>query len=104
MKVYCVYKNYQMSDGDGWENWVEEQIIAYYSSIDKANKAVSVSIANAVKMHEEHLLRNPDCYTSEQIKTDIDLLKSNHVIIYEGHNGRNSVDYILYDIREIQVL
>ena len=107
-KIYSVYKNYQMTDSDSWQYWVQQEILSYFSSIEKAQSAVKVLIADAVKLRLEQMervnARNPNTYTEKGIKEVVDELYKNIIVLFEGNNGRDSEKYPLFEIREITVL
>ena len=41
MQVFTVNKRFWNSDHDGWQNWIESEIVSYHATIEGANAKIS---------------------------------------------------------------
>ena len=40
MQVFTVNKRFWTSDHDGWQNWIESEIVSYHATIEGANAKI----------------------------------------------------------------
>ena len=41
MQVFTVNRRFWTTDHDGWQNWIESEIVSYHATIEGANAKIS---------------------------------------------------------------
>ena len=54
MKIFIVKKNYQATDMDGWNHWLESNVISYHKTKELADNKIASLISD--KAYDSHLI------------------------------------------------
>jgi hypothetical protein len=54
MKIFTVNKWFAMTDHDGWQNWLESEIVSYHATIEGANAKISSFPDKDKEITDEH--------------------------------------------------